>query len=74
MLGNQADYKSNREVFAKEYMSLVEAERNETLCTYVYISLDMCKELLLWQRAASFHGENTEEHVSSMAMGNLYQM
>lgn len=45
MLCKQANYKSNREVFAKEYVILVEAEQNQALCTYVYISLSMCKEL-----------------------------
>lgn len=62
MLGKQADCKSNREVFAKEYVILVEAEQNQPLCTYVYISLDMCKELLhfyscsprfLWQKVST---------------------
>lgn len=67
VLCKQADYKSNREMFAKEYVILVEAEQNQLLCTYVYISLDMCKELLrfhscglrsLWQKVSSIHQEN----------------
>lgn len=66
MLCKQAGYKSNREVFAKEYVISVEAEQNQPLCTYVYISLDMCKELLhfyscgsrsLWQKVSSIHEE-----------------
>lgn len=69
MLCKRTDYKSNREVFAKEYVILVQAEQNQSLCTYVYISLDVCKELLhfdscglrsLLQKVSSIH-KTTEQ-------------
>lgn len=81
VLCKQTDYKSNREVFAKEYTILAQTEQNQPLCTYVYISLDMCKESLhfhscglrsLWQKGSPIH--KTIEQSSSNGRSNLYQM
>lgn len=80
MLCKQANYKSNREVFAKEYVILVEAEQNQALCTYVYISLSMYKEL--FPLVSDFFGKkyhpsmkkNTKESFSPKAKGRLFQV
>jgi len=76
--------RNQTQVFAEEYVISVEAKQNQPLCTYVYISLNMCKELScvhfralrsLWWKVSFIHeAESLQSKFYQIAQNNCNQM